>query len=61
MLEKHYTVKEVAAALGVHKNTLLLWILSGKIKAIKAGHNWRLPESEVRRIMRTGVDDATGT
>ena len=57
MLEKHYTLKEVCEALGVHRNTFLRWISAGKVKAIQLGRDWRIPESEISRICSKGVQD----
>ena len=57
MLEKHYTLKEVCEALGVHRNTFLRWIGAGKVKAIQLGRDWRIPKSEIDRICSSGVND----
>jgi excisionase family DNA binding protein len=57
MLEKHYTLKEVCEALGVHRNTFLRWISAGKVKAIQLGRDWRIPESEIDRICSSGVQE----
>ncbi len=57
MLEKHYTLKEVCEALGVHRNTFLRWISAGKVKAIQLGRDWRIAESEITRICSKGVQD----
>lgn len=34
--------EEVARALRVHKNTVLLWLREGKLKGFKAGKGWRI-------------------
>ena len=58
MLEKHHTVDELAAALRIHRNTVIRWIKLGKINCVRIGRAFRIPESEIRRITSTGVDDA---
>ena len=58
MLEKHHTVDELAAALRIHRNTVIRWIKLGKIKCVRIGRAFRIPESEIIRITSTGVDDA---
>lgn len=47
--------KEVAELLRVHRVTVTEWIKAGKIKAIRIGKLWRIPESEVRRLLEYGT------
>jgi len=50
--EKLYTIKEVAALIGVAKKTVYLWKDSGKIKAVKiAGSVVRVPASELAAFL----------
>lgn len=39
MTETIYTTKKVAEIIGVHKNTLLNWIKSGKVEDV--GKDWK--------------------
>jgi len=48
-------VSEVAKILNVSRHTVLNWIRKGKMKAIRLpGGRYRIPESEVRRILEGG-------
>jgi len=50
----HYSVSEVAERFGVHRNSVINWINSGSIKAVKFGMAPKSPyyihDSEVERI-----------
>jgi excisionase family DNA binding protein len=50
----YYTVTELANMMGVHRNTVILWINQGYIKATRIGmapkSPWIIPLSEVKRI-----------
>lgn len=41
---------ELAASMGVEYETVLDWIHSGRIAAIKVGNQYRIPESERLRL-----------
>ena len=43
--------KEVADRLGLHQTTIIQWCQKGKIKAFKVGSVYRIPESEVYRLL----------
>lgn len=44
-MDKLLTVEEVAQYLGVAVTTVYRWLWSKKIKGIKVGPQWRIPES----------------
>lgn len=46
-----YTVTEVAKMFSVSRQTVLEWIKSGKIKAVKVVKVYRIPSEEIERIM----------
>ncbi|WP_148882043.1 IS607 family transposase [Thermococcus aciditolerans] len=48
---KLYRTGEVAKKLGVSKMTVLRWIKAGKLKAHRIGKEYRVPESEIKRIL----------
>ncbi|QDA31639.1 IS607 family transposase [Thermococcus indicus] len=48
---KLYRTGEVAKKLGVSKMTVLRWIKAGKLKAHRIGKEYRVPESEITRIL----------
>ncbi|RLE82145.1 MAG: hypothetical protein DRJ52_02670 [Thermoprotei archaeon] len=51
-VEKHYSVSKVAEIFSVHPMTVKKWIKEGKIRAITTpGGRYRIPESEIRRLM----------
>lgn len=50
-----YSVEEVAAMIGVPKKGLSRRCLLRQIKAVKVGREWRIPTSEVERIVKQGI------
>ncbi len=48
---KLYTTQETANILRVHRNTIMNYIHSGKLEAIKAGRKYLISESEIKRIL----------
>jgi len=54
---KLYRTGEVAKKLGVSKMTVLRWIKSGKLKAHRIGKEYRVPESEIKRILKGKIPD----
>lgn len=46
------SIDEVAEALSMSRSQVRIWILEGKVKAMKMGNRWRIPVSEVERIVR---------
>jgi len=56
-MERHYTTREVCEILGIANRTLRRWIKEGKIRAVNIGGRWRIPESEVKRILGQAVEE----
>jgi len=54
---KMYRTGKVAEMLGVHKVTVIRWIKEGKIKAIRIGREFRVPEDEVKRLLKGKLTD----
>ncbi len=48
--DKSLNIHEVAKRLGVSEKTILRMISRGDIRAFKVAFQWRILESEVRRI-----------
>lgn len=46
-----YRTGKVAKMLGVHKVTVIRWIKDGKIRAVRIGKEYRIPEDEVKRLL----------
>lgn len=55
MLEKLYTVEEVAELASVTGRTIRNYLKSGRLVGRKIGGQWRFPESEVQRLL-SGAD-----
>ncbi len=49
-MPKFYKPSEVAELLNYNKVTIIRWIHAGKIKAIKIGRDYRIPE-EVQKLL----------
>ena len=56
-MERHYSTREVCEILGIANRTLRRWIKEGKIRAININGRWRIPESEVKRILGQPVEE----
>ncbi len=52
---KFYKLSEVMAVLGVTRVTLYNYIKAGKVKAVKVGAQWRIPQTEYNRLLKNGV------
>jgi len=50
------TVDRVAKELSLSRRTVYRYIKSGQIKARKIGAGWRIPRSELERIVRRGLE-----
>lgn len=49
--ETYYTLREVAAGVGVHYQTVRTWIGEGTLNASKIGKSYRVPEAELKRLL----------
>lgn len=44
-------IKEAAALLGVHYNTVYRWLNDGSLRGVRLGPKlWRIPRSEIERM-----------
>lgn len=58
VMERMWTVNELAEHMRVHRNTVLRWIASGRLTATKpGGWHWRITDAEAKRIIEGGLDD----
>jgi len=48
---KLYRTGKAAKMLGVHKVTVIRWIKEGKIRAMRIGKEFRVPEDELKRLL----------
>ena len=51
-----YTIKEVAIKLGLHRNTIIKALKTGKIRGVRFGKVWRITEEEIERIKKVGFN-----
>jgi len=50
-VERHYSTREVCKILGIANRTIRRWIKEGRVRAVNVGGRWRIPESEVKRLL----------
>ncbi|MEM1651170.1 MAG: helix-turn-helix domain-containing protein [Sulfolobales archaeon] len=56
-MERYYSTREVCGILGVTNRTLRRWISEGRVRAVNVYGRWRIPESEVRRLLGQPVEE----
>jgi len=57
--ERLYSQDEAAEILQVSKVTLGRWLRAGKVRAVKVGRSWRIPESSLDEVARKGIVPVT--
>jgi len=50
--ERYLTTSEFAEIIGMSRSTVISWIKSGRIVAYNVNGRWRIPYSEVERVLR---------
>lgn len=55
---KYYSPEDVAEQYNVNPATVRKWIREDKLKAIKMGALWRIPEEELQRFINQGKSRA---
>jgi len=58
-MERHYSTREACKILGIANRTLRRWIKEGKIQAVNINGRWRIPESEIKRLLGQPVEEIT--
>jgi acetyl-CoA synthetase len=53
--ERLYTVPEAAGLLSIAPKTLTDWLRAGKIRGVKIGRAWRVPESAIDEVAQSGT------
>jgi excisionase family DNA binding protein len=51
---KYYSPEEIGEQFNVKPATVRKWIREGKLKAVKLGRLWRIPEEELQRFIKAG-------
>ncbi len=63
MDESWYTVNEVAEHLKINPETIRVWLRHGRLRGVKiAGGRvgWRIPDSELQRVLTQGQASQAG-
>jgi excisionase family DNA binding protein len=50
--ERYLTIREFAEIIGVSRSTVISWIKSGRIVAYSVNGRWRIPHTEVERLLK---------
>jgi len=58
-VERHYSTREVCEVLGIANRTIRRWIKEGRLRAVNINGRWRIPESEVKRLLGEPVEEIT--
>lgn len=53
--EKLYSIEEAAGVMGISPITLGKWLRAGKVRGVKLGRVWRIPESALDEIAKSGT------
>ena len=56
-MEEYLTVEEISKNLKLRKETVLIWIRTGKLKAIKLGKAYRITENDLNAYLETKVSN----
>ncbi|MBC7293890.1 MAG: helix-turn-helix domain-containing protein [Thermoleophilia bacterium] len=48
---EYYTPEEAAARLKIARRTVYQWLRTGRIKGTKLSNMWRIPETEISRLL----------
>jgi excisionase family DNA binding protein len=52
MEEELYTVAQVADRLKVTRRTVREWLRTNRLRAVKAGHQWRITASDLQAFLQ---------
>lgn len=59
-MQEMLTPEEVARKLKVSRRTIYLWLRQGRLKGVKVGDLWRIPESALREFIEEGTGKGGG-
>jgi len=60
MEENYFTPQEMAKKFKVTDKAILKWIREGKLKAVKLGGVWRIPESALEQFIKESTVSGEG-
>ncbi|NLA05637.1 MAG: helix-turn-helix domain-containing protein [Firmicutes bacterium] len=52
MQEKYYSPKDIAEKFNLNIRTVYAWIRQGRLRAIKLGDLWRIPQAALDEFMQ---------
>jgi excisionase family DNA binding protein len=55
--DRYWTPEEIAERLKVNVRTVVPWITSKRLKAIRVGKQWRVPDSEIRAFVEQSTEE----
>lgn len=61
MIDRFFTTEQVANILQVHPLTILKYIKQGKLKGVKIGRVYRIPESNVKNFLDERITHESGS
>jgi len=61
MEEKYYSPREIANRYNVTSQAITKWIKQGKLKAVKVGSVWRIPESALEEFLKKSMEGKSTT
>lgn len=58
IMERYLTVEQAAEVLQVHPDTVRQWLRGSQLAGRKIGRIWRIPESEIRKLLQPNDGNA---
>ncbi len=55
---KYHSPEEIAEQYNLKPGTVRLWIRQGKLKAVKLGHLWRIPDDALQKFLKQDQAEA---
>jgi excisionase family DNA binding protein len=54
-MEQHYSPRTAAQRLDVPVKTLMYWLHTGKLRGVKMGKLWKIPESAIQEFIEAST------
>lgn len=55
MAEKFYDVPAASAVLGLKPDTMRRWLRAGRIRGVRLGRDWRIPERAINELAHSSA------
>ncbi len=59
-MQEMLTPDEVAKKLKISRRTVYLWLRQGRLKGVKVGDLWRIPEDALERFLKKSTEKDGG-